>query len=1088
MQLRTIILYLNDSPVPKWYVLCLSMLSWLFFYNHAQASTLDLDKNPPTQLFSYLGDFTDSDGDGMTDAAEIRYGFDPSDKESFPAIDFIAEPAQEFPVANSSFNSAVILQKEYGIMIKWDNHQPETSYSRYSLTLEDGNRQLYYGGHESDSAIVSYEEFELDGSEVLRGRFSESNPENGEFVKVYDWFEINLSQYPLPPADNDLASEDDKISFRLNNFTPEEQERYISFMRRVLPIIKNILGNPAETFTCDFNKDNYSQNSWVTLDQGRTISMDDAWIPRLLVHEMIHMWKGKYAFSYSADNWAYSDDLSGFEEIAEGLAYEILHDYVEAYPYDENTHLIVENGAWWNWASGSTNFDVIKHQKHTGGGTFWSGEALLQDDRYSITAMVIQTILRHDPEFVRKTLSTFYNNIENDANYRPTRENLIDLWAAHIPLINGIDTREYLEAIPIFSGEKIPQAFYPVLYQNEAYSDGTTKSVLGAYAVDGSLWWWGVSPDNFASFNIPEWVNYNLAEDGYYYVDSNNQPFEVVTKNIMGEEISVYQGILDAGYQNEEKTIPNNLFTERIEQLNSSALPQGLYLEELTFSNLIQHTDKARESFYTFGYQDISQSEDEYTLFIGVDSKFAENLSVVFDNQTYDLPIVRGCALLKTFKIAPNAEGLLSITIHSFEESHQYTRALIHAGSSDGKMHQQLLIIDRDFDGIEDLYDNDVDASEIETAYASYKTKFNENPVTEVHTVTVLPSAGGTVDTIGFESGTDVKTGTKLSVHATALPGFEFIGWAVDINSTSSELSFTVQSDLTLHAQFQEVIQYHNLEISSDDGGSYTLGNDPYGEKIKQGTLIEITAVPEDGYIFNGWEGTVEENQMMNNPLSVTIVEDTILRATFARSSMEYSITPIEEGVQIDWGAQVTSDFSFTRFSLLVKEANRTLFYGGHDAGSARIDFATHNLTGNEVLQGRFSEYNPYSGEWIKDFDWFDITLSNYASTNPEDDEQKNAWQESPWFGVYFPALKNWIFHMDLGWVYSLESGDHSRWNWDSTFGWYWTNKAIYPYAYLISSERWVYIDLKNSHSLKRRYYDFQQGTWVNTGINQDTD
>jgi len=139
-------------------------------------------------------------------------------------------------------------------------------------------------------------------------------------------------------------------------------------------------------------------------------------------------------------------------------------------------------------------------------------------------------------------------------------------------------------------------------------------------------------------------------------------------------------------------------------------------------------------------------------------------------------------------------------------------------------------------------------------------------------------------------------------------------------------------------------------------------------------------------------------------------------------------------------------------------------------------------------LQGRFSEYNPYTGEWIKDFEWFDITLSNYASANPGDDEQKNAWQESPWFGVYFPALNNWIFHMDLGWVYSLESGDYSRWNWDSTFGWYWTNQAIYPYAYLISSKSWVYKDLKNSHSLERRYYDFQQGTWVNTGINQDTD
>ena len=160
----------------------------------------------------------------------------------------------------------------------------------------------------------------------------------------------------------------------------------------------------------------------------------------------------------------------------------------------------------------------------------------MQDDRYSITAMVIQTILRHDPEFVRKTLSTFYNNIENDANYRPTRENLIDLWGGRP---HSFDKWDRYPGVPgshthFFRRKNTAGIYYPVLYQNEAYSDGTTKSVLGAYAVDGSLWWWGVSPDNFASFNIPEWVNYNLAEDGYYYVDSNNQPFEVVTQKYNG--------------------------------------------------------------------------------------------------------------------------------------------------------------------------------------------------------------------------------------------------------------------------------------------------------------------------------------------------------------------------------------------------------------------------------------------------------------------------------------------------------------------------------------------------------------------------
>ena len=162
-------------------------------------------------------------------------------------------------------------------------------------------------------------------------------------IQYSEWFEVDLSEYPLPPEDNELAEDDDKISFRFNNFTDDEKNRYISFMRRVLPIIRDIMGNPAETFVCTFNKDNYSQNSWVTLEQGRSISMDDAWIPRLLVHEMIHMWKGKYAFSYTGESWSYEEKLNGFEEIAEGLAYEILHQFVEAYPNDDTSLEILQN-------------------------------------------------------------------------------------------------------------------------------------------------------------------------------------------------------------------------------------------------------------------------------------------------------------------------------------------------------------------------------------------------------------------------------------------------------------------------------------------------------------------------------------------------------------------------------------------------------------------------------------------------------------------------------------------------------------------------------------------------------------------------
>lgn len=43
---------------------------------------------PITELKHYGADFTDTDGDGMTDVAEKKYGFDPHDKNSYPTKDY----------------------------------------------------------------------------------------------------------------------------------------------------------------------------------------------------------------------------------------------------------------------------------------------------------------------------------------------------------------------------------------------------------------------------------------------------------------------------------------------------------------------------------------------------------------------------------------------------------------------------------------------------------------------------------------------------------------------------------------------------------------------------------------------------------------------------------------------------------------------------------------------------------------------------------------------------------------------------------------------------------------------------------------
>ena len=62
-----------------------------------------------------------------------------------------------------------------------------------------------------------------------------------------------------------------------------------------------------------------SSSSWITYDRGRRIHLDSDWNPRLFVHELIHVWDGSLGFTWSAPNREYSDDLSGFAEIARDL-------------------------------------------------------------------------------------------------------------------------------------------------------------------------------------------------------------------------------------------------------------------------------------------------------------------------------------------------------------------------------------------------------------------------------------------------------------------------------------------------------------------------------------------------------------------------------------------------------------------------------------------------------------------------------------------------------------------------------------------------------------------------------------------------
>ena len=166
-------------------------------------------------LSHYEGDFTDTDGDGMTDVYELKYGYDPNSADSFPSIDFVSEKTEAStliqahagtPIQTYEFMGLQVVLNYLGtgITLKWTDVSGDFDYSKYVLTLKNGEQSLYDGGHGWDYAEINYESFSLEGTELLEGNFTESDPTNGMPVKTHPQFTIDPVSYThltLPTSD-----------------------------------------------------------------------------------------------------------------------------------------------------------------------------------------------------------------------------------------------------------------------------------------------------------------------------------------------------------------------------------------------------------------------------------------------------------------------------------------------------------------------------------------------------------------------------------------------------------------------------------------------------------------------------------------------------------------------------------------------------------------------------------------------------------------------------------------------------------------------------------------------------------------------
>ena len=650
------------------------------------------------RLLSLTADFTDSDGDGMTDAAETKYGFDPYDASIFPHEPEVFR-AKRHPIEGTGIDAYYEVGLDT-IDLRWTSPEDGT-FSLSLKTADSTDWNIYYGGHSLDSAEVELRRFNLSGTEALVGRFTKYALDR-TLVKRYSEFTIDLAAVQFPDR-SVIGSPSNRLSFTFSSNFPQEVEiQYREFLRRAFPILYERLGPPAETFNVLIEDVGFDSDVFTIVDDGRTLLTDGSFVPRLIVHEFVHAWKGRYAITSSGENWDHDDALSGFEEgTAEGMAFEVVHEYVRSYPHHSATIEILQERPNQYWSAMTTRYDAMKNVRWTGAGDFWT-HLEGAENRYSIAATTVQMMVSESPNFVKEFLSDYYKTIRDNPDWLPNRDAIIDMWAAVVPTLNGYPLGEYVDTLPVFNGRKLDEGIY-VLEHIRNYGEGGDQQFSVAYAIpDGSLWW-GVHEAELEY--IPQWLRTSAADDGRNYIDTQGSSFTVEVFDAYGETYAVYD--FETNWNRFPDGTPSGLGWYNAEDLNMENFPVGLYKETVTFTDYIAHDEGARETYYFFGLKGFDQDrEREYVIMVGVDGVSEGAAEIEILGKTHAEPITNGVAIFRSAEWPFDMRGRFPITItNAIGESRTYYRTLIEAGTFHGFIQHQFIIVDTDFDGTEDQFD-----------------------------------------------------------------------------------------------------------------------------------------------------------------------------------------------------------------------------------------------------------------------------------------------------------------------------------------------------------------------------------------------
>lgn len=212
-----------------------------------------------------------------------------------------------------------------------------------------------------------------------------------------------------------------------------------------------------------------------------------------------------------------------------------------------------------------------------------------------------------------------------------------------------------------------------------------------------------------------------------------------------------------------------------------------------------------------------------------------------------------------------------------------------------------------------------------------------EEIVANVYTLTTNVVGEGTVE---GNAGSYVE-GATATLTATPAAHYDFVNWTYGSEtSTDNPLIITVNSDLTVTANFQEHTKYTITASAANNAMGYVTGGGTY----YAGETVTLKAVAKTGYYFTGWS-----DSNTDNPRTFTATAEVTLTANFAKAYPRvyaYDLNVVDNGESYTFSFKPNTDA--ISGNLLLYSEDGTSVIQTHAITTAIVAHTTTTITLNK--------------------------------------------------------------------------------------------------------------------------------------------